>query len=272
MQGIKVDEEIAGVQSSSQVPGRWLELWRGAVAVAPLLLGAVPFGLIYGVLAANLGLPPLLAQGMSIIIFAGSAQFMTVQLLQAGAPLFVVAVTGIVLNVRHVLYSASLAPYLQPLNRLWKILLAYLVTDESYAVTITRFWHDSQISSPSLSSSASSLSPPQFESPIAPARFRHWYVLGTSGGLWLAWQASTAVGIFLGAQVPAAWSLDFAAPLTFIALVATALRDRPTVVAAATAGVVVLLTIDMPLKLGLVTAMVAGIGAGWAVQVLTVRR
>ncbi|MEZ4677669.1 MAG: AzlC family ABC transporter permease [Caldilineaceae bacterium] len=193
---------------------------------SPLLLGAMPFGLIYGVLAVTIGLPVHMAQGMSVIVFAGSAQFITTQLLRDGAPLVVIAITAAVLNIRHMLYSASLAPYLQHLHRGWQALLAYLLTDEAYAIAITRYWE----------------APGQTPVVEPSANQTHWFVLGAGLALWVTWQISTAVGVFLGSQVPAAWSLDFAMPLTFIAIVVPALRDRATIGAALVAGTVVMVT------------------------------
>jgi len=209
------------------------------MGVAPLLLGVVPFGLIYGVLAVSVGLPVVMAQGMSAIIFAGSAQFITAQLLRDGAPLLVIIATAITLNLRHLLYSASLAPYLQGLNRGWKAVLAYLTTDEAYAVAISHYLDGRHA-----------------------LTWKHWYFLGTGLSLWVVWQLSTAVGVFLGAQVPAAWSLDFALPLTFIAIVVPALRDRAMVTTALVAGVTVLFALHLPLKLGLMTAILLAIAAG----------
>lgn len=216
------------------------ELLAGVRGVAPLLVGAIPFGLIYGVLAVRAGLPTNMAQSMSFIVFAGSAQFITTQLLAEGAPLLVIILTAAIVNLRHLLYSASIAPYVQHLHRGWQALLAYLLTDEAYIVAITRYM-----------------------APAATARYAHWYFLGVGGALWICWQGSTAVGVFLGAQIPAAWSLDFTLPLTFIALVVPALKDRATSAAALVAGSVVLVALTMPLKLGLMTAMVAAIAVGY---------
>lgn len=242
-----------------RIPGRRRrEFGAGVVGIAPLVLGAVPFGLIYGVLAATIGLPTAMAQAMSVIVFAGSAQFTTTQLLRDSAPLLVIVVTVAVLNVRHLLYSASLAPYLHHLNRGWKTILAYLLTDEAYAIAITRYWRDKE------QNQVESTHPQNHD-------LRHWFVLGASLTLWVNWQISTAIGVFLGAQIPASWSLDFAMPLTFIAIVVPGLRDRATVGAALVAGVVVLLALAMPLKLGLVTAMVAGIWAGTLIEQRLVR-
>lgn len=218
------------------------EFLAGLRGVAPILIGVMPFGLIYGVLAIGAGLPTTMAQGMSLIVFAGSAQFITTQLLHEQAPLLVILFTAAVVNLRHLLYSASLAPYLQELNRGWQALLAYLLTDEAYVVAITRY--------------------------IAPGskRYAHWYFLGTGSGLWFTWQISTAVGVFLGAQVPAAWSLDFTLPLTFIALIVPALKDRATGATALVAGAVAIFTLTMPLKLGLMTAILAAMAVGYGVE------
>lgn len=224
-------------------PGRRQELLAGLRGVAPLLVGVIPFGLIYGVLAVSAGLPASMAQGMSAIVFAGSAQFITTQLLREQAPLLVILLTATIVNLRHMLYSASMAPYLQPLHRGWKALLAYLLTDEAYVVAISRYM-----------------------APATTHPYAHWYFLGAGGGLWLCWQLSTAAGVFLGAQIPAAWSLDFTLPLTFIALIIPALKDRASVVSALVAGAVALAALTMPLKLGLMTAMIAAIGAGYWVE------
>lgn len=120
-------------------PTRRQEWLAGLRGVAPLLVGAIPFGLIYGVLAMRASLPASMAQGMSAIIFAGSAQFITTQLLTEQAPLLVILLTATIVNLRHMLYSASMAPYLQSLHWGWKALLAYLLTDEAYVVAISRY-------------------------------------------------------------------------------------------------------------------------------------
>ncbi|MDR7419589.1 MAG: AzlC family ABC transporter permease [Armatimonadota bacterium] len=218
------------------------ELLAGARAVGPLLLGVVPFGLIYGVLARGAGIAATAAQAMSAVVFAGSAQFVAVPLLGGGAPGTIVLLTTLVLNLRHVLYSASMAPHLQPLGPAWKRLLAFLLTDEAYAVTILRYQRD--------------------RAEARAATSTHWYALGAGLTLWVVWQASTAAGLYLGAQVPPSWSLEFTLALTFIALVVPMLSDAAGVTAAVTAGAVAVLGLGLPLKLGLVAAALSGIAAG----------
>jgi 4-azaleucine resistance transporter AzlC len=227
----------------------------GFKAELPILIGVIPFGVIYGVLALQAGLKAWEAQAMSAIVFAGSAQFVTAQLVAVGAPGLVIALTGGVINLRHALYSASVAPYVKPLRPRWKWLLGYLLTDEAYAVTITHY-HRNGVANPR-------------EKDVGEAsttRHEHWYFLGAGLALWSIWQVSTAAGIFLGAVIPESWSLDFTVALTFIALVVPVLRDRATLAAGAVAGVVAVLALGLPLKLGLVTATVVGIAVGLWVE------
>src|SRR2546425_666845 len=115
------------------------EVAAGIRAELPILLGVLPFGLIYGALALQAGIPPAPALAMSSIVFAGSAQFVATQLIGAGTPVGLLLLTTFVVNLRHLLYSGSLAPYLRPLRPAWKAALAYLLTDEAYVVAITHY-------------------------------------------------------------------------------------------------------------------------------------
>ena len=223
------------------ISGQLSELKAGVQAELPLLVGVVPFGMIYGVLALAAGLRPLEAQAMSLIIFAGSAQFITTQLVSTSAPGLVIILTATVVNLRHALYSASIAPYIRKLRPAWKILLAYLLTDEAYAVSIVHY---------------SDANADQLE-------HRHWFFLGSGLTLWLSWQLSTAVGIFLGALIPTSWSLDFTLPLIFIALVVPRINNRAGVLAALCSGGAALIAINLPYKLSLVVAALVGILAGF---------
>ena len=214
------------------------------MAVLPLLIGVAPFGLIYGVIARGATIPALAAQAMSLIVFAGSAQFIAVGLIGSGAPWGILLLTTGIINLRHLLYSASLAPHLRPLRPLWKWVLAFLMVDEVYALSISRYQR--------------SASRGDTEA--------HWYYFGAGMTLWATWQTSTAVGIYLGAQVPASWGLDFTLALTFIGLLVPALTDRASRAAALTAGVVAVLAWSLPLKLGLILAALTGVLAGVLVE------
>ena len=212
--------------------------WAGVRAEIPLLIGVFPFGLIYGALALNAGLSTAAAQLMSSIVFAGSAQFITAQLVHESTPGFIIVLTIAVVNLRHMLYSASLAPYAAALPTRWRALLSYLLTDEAYAPTILHYEKEG-------------LTP-----------HVHWFWLGAGLALWFTWQISTALGIFLGAAIPESWSLDFALPLTFIAMAVPVLKDRPAIAAALSAGVVALVAFSLPYRLGLILAALVGILVG----------
>jgi 4-azaleucine resistance transporter AzlC len=212
--------------------------WAGVRAEIPLMIGGIPFGLIYGALALDAGLSPAASQMMSSLVFAGSAQFIASQLVHDSAPGFVIVLTIAVVNLRHMLYSASLAPYVASLPTRWKVLLSYLLTDEAYAPTILHYEKEG----------------------ITP--HAHWFWLGAGLALWIDWQITTAVGIFLGAAIPESWSLEFALPLTFIAMLIPVLRDRPAIAAALSAGAVALIAFSLPYQLGLILAALVGILVG----------
>jgi 4-azaleucine resistance transporter AzlC len=216
--------------------------WAGVRAESPLLVGVFPFGLIYGALALAAGLSPAAAQMMSSIVFAGSSQFVAAQLVHESAPGLVIVLTIAVVNLRHMLYSASVAPHIEHLPMRWKILLAYVLTDEAYAATIIHYE----------------------EEEFTPTS--HWFFLGAGLALWTTWQVSTALGIFLGAVIPSSWPLDFAAPLTFIAMVVPVCKDKPVVAAALSAGMVALLAFNLPFKLGLILAALVGILIGTVLE------
>ena len=219
-----------------------VEFFQGVKAELPLMLGVVPFGLIFGALAVKSGIPAAIGQAMSSVVFAGSAQYIAAQLLGTGTSGLVVLMVVFVVNLRHALYSASVAPHIRHLSPGWKLLLSYLLTDEAYAVTIT------YLVSGKRSAAA------------------HWYFLGAGLTLWTFWQVSTAIGIFIGAQVPQSWPLGFALPLTFIALVVPALTDRAGVIAALAAGLIGVAAGGLPLKTGLLLAAFTGIAVGMLVE------
>lgn len=218
------------------------EFWNGVRDEAPILLGVAPFGLIFGALTTSAHLSPAAGQAMSSIIFAGSAQFIAAQLIGAGASGAVILMVIAVVNLRHALYSASVAPHIRHLGTAWKLLLSYLLTDEAYAVAIMHYEREGE------------------------ATNKHWYFLGAGLTLWSAWQASTAIGIFVGAQIPADWPLNFVLPLIFIALVIPAIKDRASTAAAVTAAIVGLLAMNFPYKTGLLVAALTGILAGLGIE------
>ena len=215
-----------------------LEFFDGVKAMLPMLLGAISFGVTYGVLGLAAGLNVSSVLGMSSIVFAGSAQIVAVQLFNAVVPALVILITILMVNLRHVLYSASLAPQLRDLHSRWKWILSYLLTDEVYAVTITHY----------------------NRTPVSPNR--HWFFLGAGLTMWSTWQASTAVGVFVGAVIPKNLPLDFAITLTFIALLVPMLKDRASIIVSIAAGIVALFATAFPFKLNLILAVVVAVVMG----------
>lgn len=207
-------------------------------AIAPLLVGVAPFGLILGVAAAASRIGAGLGWATSPIIFGGSAQLVTIELSDAGAAAAVVVATALVVNARHLMYSAALADDFRDFSPVWRYTLPYLMTDQAFAVSITRY------------------------ADVDDAGYKRWFFLGAGLALWLPWQVTTAIGAVLGAQIPTSWSLDFTIPLVFLVLMILAIRDRPGVIAAVVGGVAAVAGRTIPYKLGLMIATALGVAAG----------
>lgn len=219
----------------------------GVQQAAPLLLGLVPFGMIAGVTAVGIGLPLHGAVGMSLIVFAGAAQLATIQLLGEGASSLVIVVTALVINLRFVMYSASLAPHVQRLPTAQRTGMGYLLTDQAFALAVNRYQSGEPVSKP-------------------------WFYFAAGVSIWIVWQMSTLAGALLGASIPEAWGLTFAVPLTFLALLVPALRTRAHVVAALVGGTVAVVGHGLPYNLGLVLAACTGVAAGMLVAAHTTPR
>jgi len=227
---------------SMNAVSRGQEFLDGVRDESPILLGVVPFGMIFGALAVASGLSGAAAQAMSSVVFAGSAQFIAAQLLGADASGIVIIMVVFVVNLRHALYSASVAPHVRSLKPGWKLMLAYLLTDEAYAVTITHY------------------------NSRGDSRGRQWYFLGAGLTLWTSWQLSTAVGILIGEGLPRSWPLGFVLPVSFIALVVPGLRDGASIAAAVIAGALGLAAGGLPYKTGIIVAALVGITVGMLVE------
>ncbi|MCL2309044.1 MAG: AzlC family ABC transporter permease [Proteobacteria bacterium] len=227
---------------SSAIPGARAEFLAGVRAEMPLLLGIVPFGLIYGVLGLAAGLPGWAIVAMSVIVLGGSSQVVFVQLWAVATPFSVIGATVGVVNLRHLLYSADMAPYLSSLPWRWKWLLSYLLTDEAYMAAVRRF-RDGPATA-----------------------YRHWFLLGTGATLWTGWVISTFVGVFVGRAIPASWSLEFSIALTFIALLVMSVRRKSEICAALASGAAALALQSLPHKLWILAAAAIGMAVGLVVH------
>lgn len=212
---------------------------RGLRETAPLLLGILPFGMIAGTTAHTTGLDLPAAMGTSLIIFAGASQLAFLEMVSKQTPWFVVLVTPLIINTRFLIYSIAMAPHFRGMRLRKKAFLSYFLVDQAYLLSINHF-RDHQ------------LNPGE----------RSWYYLGTASGLWVTWQFGTLLGIILGGHAPQALPLDFAVPLSFIALLVPALRLRADIAAALAAAVTVILARNLPFNLGFLVAIAVGIAAG----------
>ena len=181
--------------------------------------------------------------GISTIVLAGASQLASIALLGQNAALVIVIATALIINARFLMYSASLAPHFAGLSLPRRMLAAYLLTDQAYAFSISRY---------------------RDERWDAHERLRYYVGIGVS--LWVVWQISTAIGAVLGAGVPEEWSLDFAVPLVFLALLVPAIRDKADGIAALLAGLLAVTAAGLPYNLALLVAALAGIFAGVAFE------
>ncbi|MES1947410.1 AzlC family protein [Salinisphaera sp. C84B14] len=216
----------------------------GAQTVLPVLIGILPFALIAGVVAVRLGFSPWLASALSVLVFAGAAQLATMQLLFDGAPLLIILITVFFINLRFMMYSASIAPHFRGASAGTRAGLAYFLTDQPYVFGVYGF----------------------AERPMLASRIA--FYLGVALPLWCCWQLGTIVGAQAGARLPEAWNLEFAIPLVFLAMIVPAIRDKASIAAAVAGGIVAVAGHGLPWNLGLIGGALTGIASGVVVSLL----
>jgi predicted branched-subunit amino acid permease len=224
---------------------RMAVLGRGARDSLAVAVAYLPFGLTLGAALGSSQLPPLIAWSTSPLLFGGAAQLVSVQLLDAGTGMVVVALGALVVNARMLLYSAALAPHAAAWPARWRWAGAYLLADPVYALAAGRF---------------------EREDGGGSARDRLRYYLGVGCALWVAWQAMTGAGMLLAGMLPRSLHLEAAAPLTFLLLLLPMLTSRAACAAAATGALVAVAASGLPLGLGLLPGAAAGIAAGCLVR------
>jgi 4-azaleucine resistance transporter AzlC len=219
---------------------RRAEFWAGVKGTFPLVVGAIPFGIIFGAVATTSGLSSAGAMAMSTFVFAGSAQFIATGLVAGGTSAVMIVVTTFVVNLRHALYAASLAPHMKHLPQRWLIPLGFWLTDESFVVVIARYTQPD-------------------ESP-----YKHWYFLGSALFMYINWNVCTLVGIVARQSVQGVQNLglDFAMIVTFIGMLVPLIRNRATLICVAVAGITALLANGLENRLGLIVAALLGVAAG----------
>lgn len=224
--------------------------WQGVRDGAPFIIVVAPFGLLFGVVAMEAGLNLIQTMVMTIVVIAGAAQFAAVQLLVDGAPVFVAILTGLAVNLRMAMYSASLSPHLGKARPWHRILAAYLMVDQSYAVSFQKFEATPEMS---------------VNEKVA-------YYFGVITPIAPMWYGFSLVGALIGSAIPPEYALDFAIPVTFISLVAPSLRSLPHL-AAAVVSVIVALSLNwMPYNLWLMVAAILAMITGVQVEKWQERR
>ena len=225
---------------------------RGIRAVAPLMIGTGIWGLVTGVAMVKIGLSTAQAIAMTLLVFSGTVQLASLPLIASDAPLWVVMLTAAVVNLRFLIFSAGLHPFFRnfSVGRRW--VLSYFMVDMSFAIFLSRF-----------------ADVPRDERGTTD---QVWFFLGMSAGGWLVWQTMSIIGIVLAAEVPAQWGLEFTAILALIAMTLPLIVGRPALMGAVTAGVVAVIAAGLPLKLGLLVAVVAGIAAAMSAEIMVERR
>ena len=211
----------------------------GGWALVPVLVGVIPFGVVTGVLMMSVGIAPLDGWLMSMIMVSGAAQVAMVDLMSRDTSAAVIIFTGLVINLRFLMYSAGMGPYLRGVPPLRKGLLCYMLTDQAFALSMVEFnRRDSLVHKVS-------------------------FYAGAALVMYTVWMGAVVAGILLGSAIPTSWQLDFAVPLTFMALLAPSIRDRTYGFAALASAAVAVLANGLPSGLGLLVGAGVGIALGF---------
>ena len=217
---------------------KFSEFKNGCLQEIPLQLGVFPFGIAYGILGIEVGLTNIQTFLLSIIIFAGVSQIVFAQLFSTFTPsLMIVGTIGIV-NLRHILYGVSLSSYLKKLSLKWRVILSYLITDEAFAISYKRFSEEKK------------------------TKYMHFHLLGSGITLWISWQISTLIGIFIGPSIPISLNLEYVIPLSFIAIVVVSINTKIKLIVFIMSALLCILLRDLSWNLWIITSALISIIIG----------
>ena len=234
--------------SSVRPPDEDPALWREGLRVGvPTLFGIAAWGVVVGVAMVKSGMTIFQALGMTLFVFAGTAQLAVLPLIAVDAPIWVVFITALVINLRFVIFSAILAPHFAHLPWRTRLLLGYVAGDLTVALFLQKFPSE------------------------APARGKLSYLRGLLYPNWAAWQIGSYIGIFLGAAVPAEWGLGFAGILAMLCIMVPLMQNLASVCGVLVAGATGVLAHGLPYKLGLLLAVVVGMLCALAIETLVGR-
>ena len=208
---------------------------RGIADVSPLMIPVVPFGLIFGILAIDIGFSPLATMGMSLIIFGGASQIILLQLFSGGASSLVIISSVGAVNSRHLLYGAVVSEHISDLKLIWKIIISYFLIDQAFAVSNEYFKKNKE-------------------------KNKYFHLIGAGFTCWIIWQSTTLLGIILGAAIPEKLGLSFAVPLTFLAILVNDFRKMINIIVILISGLVALFGYNyIPYKAYVIVAAFAGL-------------
>ena len=208
---------------------------KGVIDVSPLMIPVVPFGLIFGVLAIDIGFTPLETMGMSLIIFGGASQIVFLQLFSGGASSLVIISSVGAVNSRHLLYGAVVSEHLSDLKLIWKIIISYFLIDQAFAISNEYLKKNKNNN-------------------------RYFHLVGGGATCWVIWQSTTLLGIILGSAIPEKLGLSFAVPLTFLALLVNDFRKIINVIVILISGLIATLGYNyIPYKAYVIVAALTGL-------------
>ena len=209
--------------------------FKGVIDVSPLMIPVVPFGLIFGILAIDIGFSPLATMGMSLIIFGGASQIVLLQLFSGGASSLVIISSVGAVNSRHLLYGAVVSEHVSELKLIWKIVISYFLIDQAFARSNEFLKNNNE-------------------------KNKHFHLIGGGATCWIIWQSTTLLGVILGAAIPEKLGLSFAVPLTFIAILVNDFRKILNVIVIIVSGLVATFGFNyIPYKAYVIVAAIAGL-------------
>lgn len=233
---------------------RWQErraaFKEGASAIVPTLVASGTWGLVTGVALVKSGLSEAAATWMTLLVYAGSAQLLSLPMIASGEPLLLILAAALMVNLRFIIFGAALHPYFRHLPWHQRLMLGYFTTDLTFVVFMSSYG----------------------KSPPTQGRQPLWFYIGLMLPAWLTWQVFSLLGVVLGAMIPSDWSLEFAAVLALLAILVPLVRTRPMAATVLVAGVTAWVGQNWPLRSGLAAAVVAGIIAGIVVENMQQRR
>ena len=208
---------------------------EGIIDVSPLMIPVVPFGLIFGILAIDIGFSPVATMAMSLIIFGGASQIVLLQLFSGGASALVIISSVGAVNSRHLLYGAVVSEHISDLKLVWKIIISYFLIDQAFARSNEYFKKNND-------------------------KNKYFHLIGGGVTCWIIWQSTTFLGIILGATIPEKLGLSFAIPLTFLALLVNDFRKIINVMVIIISGLVATLGYNyIPYKAYVIVAALIGL-------------